>query len=218
MSYSVTQFGRPLSKDLYSFDEKTKVFTSKEDYLVIDFGGCYNIEFNINNQCTLVAGSFCTINSGDNCKFVAEGSNTFNTGDACTFYTGGYCTFKTSSNCTFTTASRCNFETSTACVFNTGARCMFNTQRSCIMYLYDNFTITLVDDFIVRLNMVFGTVDRIYTASDYYRPELEGFKVNNDELDRLKEFPLDEPRLLFLHVKDELGNRLFNHYKEKGLL
>ena len=83
MNFSVTRNGKVLDPDLYNWDEKTKVFSTKENNLVLDFSNM--------NYVTFKTGSYCT----------------FTTGSDCTFTTGSYCTFKTSSNCTFTTGSDC---------------------------------------------------------------------------------------------------------------
>jgi hypothetical protein len=79
----VLQFGKPLSLELFSWDENTKVFSTNEDSLVIDFFDA----------------SDCTFKTGSNC--------TFKTGSDCTFKTGSGCTFKTDSGCTFDTGSGC---------------------------------------------------------------------------------------------------------------
>lgn len=79
----VLKNGKPLSLDLFEWDEKTNTFSSNEDILVLDFR-------NINN-CTFNTGSNCTFNTGFNC--------TFNTGFDCTFNTGPDCTFDTGKNC-----------------------------------------------------------------------------------------------------------------------
>jgi hypothetical protein len=83
MNFSVTQNGKSLSKSKYSWDEKTKVFSTDEDNLVLDFSD----------------GSYCTFKTGSYC--------TFDTGSYCTFKTGSYCTFKTGHNCTFKTGDNC---------------------------------------------------------------------------------------------------------------
>ena len=83
IKFSVTKNGVPLSKDLYSWNEETRTFSSNEDGLVLDFTDI--------NDCTFNTGSYCTFNTDYNC--------TFNTGSNCTFKTGCNCTFKTGNNC-----------------------------------------------------------------------------------------------------------------------
>ena len=75
MSYSVTKNGIPLDPSLYTFNEETRTFSSKEDDLVLDF--------------SLISG--CTFKTGSGC--------TFNTNSYCTFKTSYDCTFKTGSGC-----------------------------------------------------------------------------------------------------------------------
>jgi len=91
MKYSITQYGSPLDKSLYTIDEKTKTFSSKENNLVLDFSRDFDWTFNTNH--------FCTFTTGSNC--------TFNTGAYCTFDTDYFCTFNTSYSCTFTTKFKC---------------------------------------------------------------------------------------------------------------
>ena len=82
-NFSVTRNGVALDPSLYSWDEKTKTFSTNEDGLVIDFRGWDRVTFR----------------TGDDCIFT--------TGDDCIFTTGDYCTFKTGSRCTFDTGSEC---------------------------------------------------------------------------------------------------------------
>ena len=98
MSLSVTQFGKPLPKEKYTWNKKTKVFSSKEEHLIIQ---CYvkNTTFNTGSRCTFNAGFDCIFKTGSNCIF--------NTGRGCTFKTGSNCIFKTGSASTFTTGASC---------------------------------------------------------------------------------------------------------------
>ena len=111
----VSQNGIALPLDKFSWDEKTKTFSSKEYDLVIDF----------NDQ------SDCTFNTGSGCTFSTWSDCTFKTGSDCTFKTGSSCTFKTRSDCTFKTGSGCTFKTWSGCTFNTGSGCTFNTWEDC---------------------------------------------------------------------------------------
>ena len=83
MNFSVTQFGKKLSKDKYTWNEDTRTFSTVEDNLVLDF-----IEY---NDCTFKTGWNCTFKTGFDC--------TFDTGDSCTFKTGSGCTFDTGDDC-----------------------------------------------------------------------------------------------------------------------
>ena len=100
MSFSVTKNGKELPNFLYTWDAATQTFSSKEDWLVLDFSNMNKVTFNTR--------SCCTFNAGGNC--------TFNTGGYCTFHTGSNCTFDTGSDCTFNTRSKCTFTTGNECV------------------------------------------------------------------------------------------------------
>jgi hypothetical protein len=106
-NFSVTKNGNPLSKKLYTWDEKTKTFSSKEDGLVLDFIDIDGVTFKTGYFCTFLTGSDCTFNTGSYC--------TFNTDSDCIFNTGAECTFKTGSNCTFKTGFGCIFEVGDNC-------------------------------------------------------------------------------------------------------
>jgi len=73
----VLQNGKPLALKKFSWCEKTKTFSVKEDYLIIDFAGI--------GDCTFTTGGGCTFTTGGGC--------TFTTGWDCTFKTGGGCTW-----------------------------------------------------------------------------------------------------------------------------
>ena len=92
IKFSVTQNSKKLPKSKYTWDEKTKTFSSEEKNLVLDFKGV----------------SDCTFKTGEGC--------TFKTGWGCTFKTGWGCTFKTGSDCTFKTGWGCTFDTGSDCV------------------------------------------------------------------------------------------------------
>jgi len=98
----ITQNGKELDASKYSWDEKTKTFSTNENNLVLDFS-----DFSEYNGVTFNTGSGCTFNTGSHCTFKTGYSCTFNTGSGCTFNTGFGCTFKTYSNCTFKTGDNC---------------------------------------------------------------------------------------------------------------
>ena len=116
MKFSVTQYGKPLSKDKYTWNKETRTFTSEEYDLVLDFYGIDGVTFNTSTDCTFKAGSGCTFKTGSRCTFKA--------GSRCTFKTGSKCTFKTGFGCTFKTGSRCTFDISHNCTFKTGSGCV----------------------------------------------------------------------------------------------
>ena len=127
-NYSVTYYGKPLEKFLYSIDLDNKTFGSKINNLVLDFTGFDDWTFKTGNGCT------------------------FRTGYRCTFMTTFNCTFKTSKYCTFMTSSRCTFDTGESCTFllydiNT---CKFKTYDdiSTILDRNDNQRYVLTKEFI----------------------------------------------------------------------
>ena len=89
--FSVTRNGKALDTALYIWDEKTKVFSTSEDNLVLDFQNW--------NGVTFITGHYCTFKTDWGC--------TFKTGRDCTFDTDSHCTFNTGSNCTFTCKEEC---------------------------------------------------------------------------------------------------------------
>jgi uncharacterized cupin superfamily protein len=119
--FSVTKNGIPLSKKLYTWNEHTRTFSTKENELVLDFSGIDNCTFNTGHICTFNTGSYCT----------------FNTGSYCTFNTGFDCTFKTSFDCTFNTGYNCTFKTGDNCTFKTGYNCTFTTNENCFVTRHD---------------------------------------------------------------------------------
>ena len=128
MEISVTQYGKPLSKDKYTWNEETKTFTSEECDLVLDFYGIDGVTFNTSTDCTFKTGHNCT----------------FDTGSWCTFNTGSYCTFDTGSGCTFDTGSHCAFKTGSSCNFKTGHNCTFDTDPECVIVRRDVFEVIQV--------------------------------------------------------------------------
>jgi hypothetical protein len=119
--FSVTQDGKELDKSKYNWDEQTKIFSTNENNLVLDFGDYFG--------CTFKTGKNCIFKTGENC--------TFKTDSHCTFRTSENCTFRTGHNCTFNTGSHCTFRTSENCTFKTGHNCTFNTGSNCVGIRYD---------------------------------------------------------------------------------
>ena len=68
--YSITQFGKQLSKSKYTIDEKTKTFSTNEDNLVLDFSGEYGWTFDTSYDCTFKTGSNCTFDTGSYCVVI----------------------------------------------------------------------------------------------------------------------------------------------------
>jgi hypothetical protein len=127
--FSVTKNGRPLSKKLYTWDENTKTFSTKEEGLFLDFTGVNKVTFNTGHSCTFKTGSYCTFDTGSYC--------TFNTGSCCTFHAYSDCTFNTGYDCTFKTNYDCTFKTGFSCTFKTGFNCTFEVGENCSLIRYD---------------------------------------------------------------------------------
>jgi hypothetical protein len=111
--FSVTKNGEVLDPRLYTWDEKTKTFSSDVDGLVLDFTGVNRVTFNTFSSCTFLTGAYCT------------------------FDTGSYCAFITSYSCTFRTGNDCAFKTGSDCAFNTGYSCIFKVGDNCSSIRYD---------------------------------------------------------------------------------
>jgi hypothetical protein len=119
--FSVTKCGIPLDPSLYTWDEKTKTFSSKEEELVLDFTDVSGVTFNTGHSCSFNTGSDCT----------------FQTGSHCTFNTDYDCIFKTGFDCTFKTGADCTFKTDYFCIFKTGFSCIFEVGYNCSLIRYD---------------------------------------------------------------------------------
>ena len=122
ISKRVSRNGETLSLDKFSWDEKSRTFSTTESNLVLNFSDL----------------SDCTFNTGSDC--------TFKTGSSCTFKTGSYCTFNTGSYCTFNTGSYCTFNTGSYCTFNTGSSCTFKTGSECVVVRRDIFEVILLKE------------------------------------------------------------------------
>jgi hypothetical protein len=144
--FSVTRRnGKVLDPSLYIWDEKTKIFSSDEDELVLDFTDVYGVTFKTGTFCTFNTGSSCSFKTGPSCTFNTGSYCTFNTGHSCTFKTGYDCTFKTGSECTFKTGHSCAFKTGLSCAFNTSSHCAFNTGSNCTFEVGENCSLIRCD-------------------------------------------------------------------------
>ena len=65
--FSVTQNGKELDKSKYVWDENNKVFSTKENNLVLDFSDYSEVTFKTGSSCTFKTGAYCTFKTGDNC-------------------------------------------------------------------------------------------------------------------------------------------------------
>ena len=141
----VLRDGEVISLDDFTWDEKTKTFSSDLDCLVLDFSGVWDCTFDTGSDCTFNTGGVCTFDTGSRC--------TFNTGSVCIFNTGGVGTFNTGIDCTFDTGSVCTFKTGSRCTFNTGSGCTFDTGEHCVVVRRDIYeVIEIPDNTKIRLN------------------------------------------------------------------
>jgi len=99
MNFSITQNGKKLSKRKYNWNKDTKILSTNENNLVLDFSEYNGVTFKTGHNCTFKTGNGCIFKTNSNC--------TFNTGDYCTFKTGYNCTFNIGSSCTFTCREKC---------------------------------------------------------------------------------------------------------------
>ncbi len=141
MTLSVTQFGKILPKEKYTWDEEAKVFSSKELNLVIE---CYvkHTTFNTGRNCTFITGDNCIFKTSRNCSLIAGDNCIFNVGYGCDFNTGHGCNFDTGSDCIFETGNDCNFDAGCGCIFDTSSDCNFSTGDTCTFTTKDNCTFT----------------------------------------------------------------------------
>lgn len=84
----VLKDGKPLSFNLFTWNEKTNIFSSNVYDLVIDFNGIRNCTFITNRFCTLITGSSCTFKTGSYCTFMTRDGCTFDTGYRCVVMRG----------------------------------------------------------------------------------------------------------------------------------
>ena len=69
----VLQGGKPLALSKFTWCEKTKTFSSKENDLVIDFAGIWDCTFTTGGDCTFKTGGDCTFKTGERCTFTVNG-------------------------------------------------------------------------------------------------------------------------------------------------
>ena len=141
LNFSVTKNGKDLDSSLYTWDEETRTFGTKENGLVLDFNGIDDCTFKTGSDCTFKTGYKCTFKTGSGCNFNTGSECTFKTCSWCTFKTGSDCTFKTGSDCTFDTGSYCTFDTDSDCTFDTGYKCTFKTGSKCVVVRRDVYNI-----------------------------------------------------------------------------
>ena len=68
--FSVTKNGVPLDENLYTWDKKTKTFSTKEEGLVLDFKNRYDCTFDTGYGCTFDTDHDCTFDTGSGCVVV----------------------------------------------------------------------------------------------------------------------------------------------------
>ena len=75
MQQRVLQHGKLLELGKFEWNENTRVFSTEEDRLVLNF--------NDMNYITFITGSDCTFNTGSSCVFKTSSDCTFTTGADC---------------------------------------------------------------------------------------------------------------------------------------
>lgn len=91
--------GKPLDLKFFTWDPKTKTFSSLVNGLVIDFTLIDGCTFNLADYCLVKMGDFCNVKSGHGCVFEAGCSCNFETRYSCTFITSYSCDFKVGNLC-----------------------------------------------------------------------------------------------------------------------
>jgi hypothetical protein len=201
--YSITQFGKPLSKDKYTIDFESRTLSTIENNLVLDFRGLNDWTFDTSSGCTFKTGFGCTFDTGSGCTFDTGSECTFDTGYGCTFKTGSSCAFQTDSECTFDTGSECTFDTGSECTFDTGYGCTFDTDSNCtfktgsdctfntgyecvcvrrdvydVIEIPENVTIKLNDYEVPGYTTIKETITVELSQESYENLEKAGIKVN----------------------------------------
>ena len=67
MKFSITQNGKKLSKRKYNWDENTKILSTNENNLVLNFSNYNGVTFNTGSDCTFDTGHSCTFTCGEKC-------------------------------------------------------------------------------------------------------------------------------------------------------
>lgn len=62
--------GKPIPLEDFTWDEKTKTFSSNLDSLVLDFAEIDNCTFKTGSYCTFDTGSYCTFDVGERCVII----------------------------------------------------------------------------------------------------------------------------------------------------
>lgn len=98
----ITQNGKIINLDSFSWDKENNKFSSHENGLIINFEGIDN--------CVFKTGSNCIFMTGNKCLFITPAN--------CKFHTGNECVFRTHFGCEFHAGSECNFQTGVNCEIN----------------------------------------------------------------------------------------------------
>lgn len=166
--FSVTQYGEPLRN--YEWSKKTKIFSSPEHGLVLDFTNYKGVTFN--------TGNFCIFKTSSNC--------TFKTGSHCSFKTGFGCDFKTGDNCIFETGSDCTFDAGFSCIFKTSFNCTFKTDANSIIMRRDIFeVIQPKQGKLLKLNK-FGVGGYRYFKNHIITIDGESVEISEESFNNLK--------------------------------
>jgi uncharacterized protein (DUF2345 family) len=154
----VLQNGKPLALNKFSWDEKTKTFSTNENNVLADFSGIDHV--------TLTAGGWSTLTAGDNSTLTAGGYSTLRAGNGCTLTAGwqgtltagGWSTLTAEDNSTLTagwqsTLTAGGWSTLTAeddSTLTARGYCTLKAGNGCTLTAEDNSTLTAGDNSTLR--------------------------------------------------------------------
>lgn len=142
----VLRYGKPLSLDLFKWDDKERRFVAEYlinpiGNLVVDFCCIEGVSFEVGSGCTLIAscnskfkaGFGSSIITGGNCSFKLDSKCSVIATDNCIFETGDNCVLNVRDNCTFVKlGNNCMVNAGSHCKFNdVGSNCVIKTEDEC---------------------------------------------------------------------------------------
>lgn len=119
----VLKDGKPLALDLFTWDEETSTFSSKEERLILDFSGINNCVFNVWDDCIIKTGNNCILNTECNCILDSQDNCTLTVEDCCTIRTGNNCILNTGYNCVADTGGSCKLTMQGGYILHMGTNC-----------------------------------------------------------------------------------------------
>lgn len=149
--------GKPLDRTMYNIDFKTKVFSSRESNLVLNFSTLPGWTFRVCSGCTFITSFNCVFKTGQNCTFTTSFNCIFKTRENCTFTTGSGCTFRTGSNCIFNNSRHLNMKGSVFLVWDINSQHFRNgDDKSIILDSSDGKHYLLTEELIKMLKVANG--------------------------------------------------------------